>query len=89
MALAQAGGWPGRWGGAFLRQLVLLPRARQSGFIRADCRPPLGFRRPGWGGGGQAARRRTSQTVTAMNSTESTSSQPPSINWKGQNRLPG
>ena len=37
----------------------------------------------------QAARRRTSQTVTAMSSTDSASSQPPSIHWKGQNRLPG
>ena len=38
---------------------------------------------------GQAARRRTSQTVAAMSSTDSASSQPPSIHWKGQNRLPG
>ena len=37
----------------------------------------------------QAARRRTSQTVTAMSSTDSASSQPPSIHWNGQNRLPG
>ena len=37
----------------------------------------------------QAARRRTSQTVAAMSSTDSASSQPPSIHWKGQNRLPG
>jgi hypothetical protein len=37
----------------------------------------------------QAARRRTSQTVTAMSSTDSASSQPPSTHWKGQNRLPG
>ncbi len=37
----------------------------------------------------QAARRRTSQTVTAMSSTDSASSQPPSIHWKGQKRLPG
>jgi len=36
----------------------------------------------------QAARRRTSQTVAAMSSTDSASSQPPSIAWKGQNRLP-
>jgi hypothetical protein len=33
---------------------------------------------------GQVARRRTSQTVTAMNSAESTSSQPLSIRWNGQ-----
>ena len=38
---------------------------------------------------GQAARRRTSQMVAAMSSTDSASSQPPSIHWKGQNRLPG
>jgi len=38
---------------------------------------------------GQAARRRTSQTVAAMSSTDSASSQPPSIHWNGQNRLPG
>ena len=37
----------------------------------------------------QAARRRTSQTVTAMSSTDSASSQPPSIHWNGQNRLAG
>ncbi len=37
----------------------------------------------------QAARRRTSQTVAVMSSTASASSQPPSIHWNGQNRLPG
>jgi hypothetical protein len=37
----------------------------------------------------QAARRRTSQTVAAMSSTDSTSSQPPSIHWNAQNRLAG
>ncbi len=37
----------------------------------------------------QAARRRTSQTVAAMSRTDSASSQPPSIHWNGQNRLPG
>jgi hypothetical protein len=37
----------------------------------------------------QAARRRTSQMVAAMSSADSASSQPPSIHWKGQNRLPG
>jgi hypothetical protein len=37
----------------------------------------------------QAARRRTSQTVAAMSSTDSASSQPPSIHWNGQNRLVG
>jgi hypothetical protein len=37
----------------------------------------------------QAARRRTSQMVAAMSSTDSASSQPPSIHWKGQNRLAG
>ena len=37
----------------------------------------------------QVARRRTSQTLTAMSSTDRASSQPPSIHWKGQNRLPG
>jgi hypothetical protein len=37
----------------------------------------------------QAARRRTTQTVAAMRTTESASSQPPSIHWNDQNRLPG
>src|ERR1039457_7724083 len=37
----------------------------------------------------QAARRGTSQTVAAMSSTDSVSSQPPSIHWEGQNRLLG
>ncbi len=37
----------------------------------------------------QAARRRTTQMVAAMSSTDSASSQPPSIHWKGQNRLAG
>jgi hypothetical protein len=37
----------------------------------------------------QIARRRTSQTVAAMRSTDSASSQAPSIHWMGQNRLPG
>ncbi len=37
----------------------------------------------------QAARRRTSQTAAAMSSADSASSQPPSIHWNGQNRLPG
>jgi hypothetical protein len=37
----------------------------------------------------QAARRRTSQTVAVISSTASPSSQPPSIHWNGQNRLPG
>jgi hypothetical protein len=36
-----------------------------------------------------AARRRTSQMVAAMSSTDSASSQPPSIHWNGQNRLAG
>jgi hypothetical protein len=38
---------------------------------------------------GQAARRRTSQMVAAMSSADSTSSQPPSMHWNGQNRLAG
>jgi hypothetical protein len=37
----------------------------------------------------QAARRRTSQMVAAIKSRDSASSQPPSIHWNGQNRLPG
>jgi hypothetical protein len=37
----------------------------------------------------QAARQRTSQMVAAMSSTDSASSQPPSIHWNGQNRLAG
>ena len=37
----------------------------------------------------QVARRRTSQTVAAMSTTDSASSQPPSINWNDQNRLAG
>jgi PAS domain S-box-containing protein len=39
--------------------------------------------------GGQAGRRRTRQTVTAMSSADSASSQPPSMHWNGQNRLAG
>ena len=38
---------------------------------------------------GYAARRRTSQMVAAMRISDSASSQPPSIHWKGQNRLAG
>ena len=38
---------------------------------------------------GQAARRRTSQTAAAMSSTDNATSQPASIHWNGQNRLPG
>jgi hypothetical protein len=41
------------------------------------------------GGMHQAARWRTSQMVAAMSSADSASSQPPSIHWKGQNRLAG
>jgi hypothetical protein len=37
----------------------------------------------------QVARRWTSQTVTAMSRTDRASSQPPSIHWKGQNRVGG
>jgi hypothetical protein len=37
----------------------------------------------------QVARWWTSQTVAAMSSTDSASSQPPSIHWKGQNRVAG
>jgi hypothetical protein len=37
----------------------------------------------------QAARRRTSQTVAAMSSTDRASSQPASTNCMGQNRLTG
>jgi hypothetical protein len=37
----------------------------------------------------QAARRWTSQTAATMRSTDSASSQPPSIHWNGQNRLAG
>jgi hypothetical protein len=69
-------------------KLVLLPGARQSGYISCGLPPAVGVPAP-WLAGGQAARRRTSQTVAAMSSTESASSQPPSIHWKGQNRLPG
>ena len=35
--------------------------------------------------GVQVGRRRTSQRVAAMSSTDRASSQPPSIHWKGQN----
>jgi hypothetical protein len=40
-------------------------------------------------GSRQAARWRTSQTVPAISSSESASSQPPSISWNGQNRTAG
>jgi hypothetical protein len=43
----------------------------------------------GWLAAAQVARRPTSQTVAAVSSTDRASSQPPSIHWKGQNRLPG
>jgi hypothetical protein len=36
-----------------------------------------------------APRRRTSQTVAAMSSSDSASSQPPLIHWNGQNRVTG
>jgi hypothetical protein len=35
----------------------------------------------------QTARRRTIQTVTAINNTDGASSQPPSVHWNDQNRL--
>jgi hypothetical protein len=41
------------------------------------------------GGMRQAARRWTSQSVAAMSSADSASSQPASIHWKGQNRPAG
>jgi hypothetical protein len=37
----------------------------------------------------QTARRRTSQTATAMSSADSASSQPASIHWIGHNGLAG
>ncbi len=37
----------------------------------------------------QVGLRRTSQAVAAMSSTDSASSQSPSIYWNGQNRLAG
>jgi len=37
----------------------------------------------------QIARRRTTRTDTAMSSTDSASSQQPSIHWNGQNLLAG
>ena len=55
---------------------------------RPEPRPGCWYPVP-WLTGAQAARRRTSQTVAAMSRTDSASSQPPSIHWKGQNRLPG
>jgi hypothetical protein len=39
--------------------------------------------------GAQAARRWTSQMLAVMSSADGTSSQPPSIHWKGQNRVAG
>ena len=62
-----------------------------AGSIPVRLRHQPGPRRAGGGVAplGQAARWRTSQTVTAMSSAESASSQPPSIHWNGQNRLPG
>jgi hypothetical protein len=49
--------------------------------------PPLRARAPA--AADQAARRRTSQTVAAMSSTDSATSQPTSIHWNGQNRVAG
>ena len=54
-----------------------------------DLRIPIEAHSPDVRQAGQAARRRTSQTVVAMSSTDSASSQPPSIHWNGQNRLTG
>jgi hypothetical protein len=55
---------------------------RQKRLVVLLCGGPLG-------GMDQAARRWTSQMVAAMSSTDSASSQPPSIHWNGQNRLVG
>jgi len=52
-------------------------------------RPVVLLRGGPHGGMRQAARRWTSQMVAAMSSADSASSQPPSIHWKGQNRLAG
>jgi hypothetical protein len=62
---------------------ALLPGVlRQKWPVVLLCGGPLGGMR-------QAARRWTSQMVAAMSSADSASSQPPSIHWKGQNRLAG
>jgi hypothetical protein len=45
--------------------------------------------RAGAVGVAQVAWRRANQTVTPRSTTESASSQPPSIHWKAQNRLAG
>ena len=88
MALAQAAGGREPLGqGVPAAKLSCYPARGNPDTSRADCRPPLGS--GALAGGGQAARRRTSQRVMAMSSTDSASSQPPSIHWKGQNRLPG
>ncbi|MGH3200526.1 MAG: hypothetical protein ACRDP5_00460 [Streptosporangiaceae bacterium] len=69
--------------------------AAHEGTVRARPRPDGGLiveiEFPDLYGSGvvQVARRRTSQMVAAMSSADSASSQPPSIHWKGQNRLPG
>ena len=77
---------PGRRGGrpAGLVRKTGQPTRSPGRVMTAEAAHPV-LRR----GSGQAARRRTSQTVAAMSSTDSASSQPPSIHWNGQNRLPG
>ena len=54
--------------------------------IRTGARAPAASADPGRA---QVARRRTSQTVAAMSSTDSANSQPPSIHWNAQNRVAG
>jgi hypothetical protein len=71
--------WPLAWNHATVRNKDL-----KIFFPERTAAPPPTARAPG-----QAARRWTSQTVAAMSSTDSASSQPPSIHWKGQNRLAG
>jgi hypothetical protein len=72
---------PARMKPGFVSSVVKVVRALTTAWEPAASRPR--------GGMYQAARRWTSQMVAAMSSADSVSSQPPSIHWKGQNRLAG
>jgi hypothetical protein len=78
-------------GATCTREAQLLMTARSVAHGEADGAVPVELLsgQSRLGHGVQAARRRTSHTVTAMSSTESASRQPPSIHWNGQNRLAG
>jgi len=65
---------------------IILVMIAGIGAIRTGARTPAASADPRRV---QVARRRTSQTVAAMSSTDSASSQPPSIHWNAQSRVAG